>query len=83
MINFLCGGMFSAMWNNFYNAIVRNVDPAVRGAIIAIGTIIAVLCIISAFKKGDEKKPIKNWFAFWLGITVVILMILYTILCSL
>ena len=83
MINFLGGGMFSAMWNNFYNAIVRNVAPATRGAIIGIGCIIVVLCIISAFKKGDDKKPIKNWFAFWLGITIAILLIIYTILCSL
>ena len=83
MMNFLCGGLFSAMWNNFYNAIVRNVSPGTKGAIICIGAIIAVLCIIAAFKKGDEKKPIKNWFAFWVGLVVVVLLIVYTILCSL
>ena len=83
MIQFLGGGLFSAMWNNFYNSLVRNVDPITRGAIIGIGCIIAVVSIIQAFKKGDDKKPIKNWFAFWVAVFVIILLIIYTILCSL
>ena len=83
MMQFLCGGMFEAMWNNFYNSLVRNVDPLLQGAIITIGVVISLVCIMSAIKKGDEKKPIKNWFAFWVGIFVLILMIVYTILCNL
>lgn len=83
MMQFLCGGLFEAMWNNFYNSLVRNVDPLLKGAIITIGVVISLVCIMSAIKKGDEKKPIKNWFAFWVGIFVLILMIIYTILCNL
>lgn len=83
MIKFLGGGLFEAMWNNFYNSLVRNVDPALRGAIIAIGVVISLVCIMFSIKKGDEKKPIKNWFAFWTGIFILILMIIYTILCNL
>lgn len=83
MMQMLGGGLFGAMWNNFYNSLVRNVNPAVRGAIIGIGFIIVAVCLISAIKKGDEKKPIKNWFAFWVAIFTLILLIIYTILCCL
>ena len=83
LTRFLGGGMFEAMWNNFYNSIVRNVSAGVRGAIITIMVIIVAVLFIEAFKKGDEKKPIKNWFAFWCGLIVLALAIIYTILCSL
>ena len=79
----LGGGLFGAMWNNFYNSLVRNVNPVTQGAIIVIGTILALVCIMQAIKKGDEKKPIKNWVAFWSGIFIIIIMIVYTILCNL
>lgn len=83
LTNFLCGGMFEAMWNNFYNAIVRNVSDFVRGAIITIMVVLVLVFMIDAFKKGDEKKPIKNWFSFWCAIFILILAIIYTILCNL
>jgi len=80
---FFGGGMFEAMWNNFYNATVRNVSSFTRGAIITVMVILIVVLVIEAFKKGDEKKPIKNWFAFWSALLVLALAIVYTILCSL
>ena len=83
MMQMLGGGLFGAMWNNFYNSLVRNVNPVTQGAIIVIGTILALTCIMQAIKKGDEKKPIKNWAAFWSAIFIIIIMIVYTILCSL
>ena len=36
MYNLLCGGMFAARWNNFYNSIVTNVQPGVRATIILV-----------------------------------------------
>lgn len=75
--------MFKAMWNNFYNAIVRNVKPVVKGTIIVILLMLTLICLIQAFKKGDEKKPIKNWFAFWCCIICLALLITYVILLSL
>ena len=83
MMQFLGGGLLEAMFNNFYNSLVRNVSPTTKGAIITIGIVISLVCIMMAIKKGDEKKPIKNWFAFWTGVFTLILMIIYTILCSL
>ena len=83
MMQFLGGGLFEAMWNNFYNSLVRNVSPFTQGAIIVIGVVIALVSIMYSIKKGDEKKPIKNWFAFWTGIFIIVLMLVYTILCNL
>ena len=83
LTRFFGGGMFEAMWNNFYNATVRNVSLVVRGAIITIMAVLVLVFLIEAFKKGDEKKPIKNWFAFWCAVFILILAIAYTILCSL
>lgn len=83
MIQMLGGGLFGAMWNNFYNSLVRNVSPVTQGAIITIGVVMSLVFIMQAIKKGDEKKPIKNWFAFWVAIFIIVLMIVYTILCSL
>lgn len=83
LARFFCGGMFEAMWNNFYNATVRNVSIFVRGAIITVMAVLVLVLLIEAFKKGDEKKPIKNWFAFWSAIFILALAITYTILCSL
>jgi len=60
--------MFKAMWNNFYNSIVRNVKPAVKGSIIIVLLALTFVFLIYAFRKGDEKKPIKNWFCFWMCI---------------
>lgn len=83
LAHFIGGGMFQAMWNNFYNATVRNVSDFTRGAIITVMVVLVVVLFIEAFKKGDEKKPINNWFAFWSGLLILILAIVYTILCSL
>ena len=83
MLNFLGAGLFEAMWNNFYNSIVRNVSPVTKGGIILVLCILVLIFIITAFKSGDEKKPIKNWFSFWCAIFILILAIVYTILCSL
>lgn len=83
LANFLCGGMFEAMWNNFYNATVRNVSNVMRGAIVTVMAVLVLVFLIEAFKKGDEKKPIKNWFAFWCAIFILILAIVYTVLCNL
>lgn len=75
--------MFKAIWNNFYNAVVRNVSPAVRGAIIFTLFAFAVLCLVSAIKGGKEGKPIKNWFMFWLAIFLVIIAVGYSIMQAL
>lgn len=83
MARFLGGNMFQAMWNNFYNSIIRNASSFTRGAIVTIMVILVAVFLIEAFKKGDEKKPIKNWFAFWCAIIILTLLIIYTILCSL
>lgn len=75
--------MIKAMFNNFYNAIVRNVKPAVKGGIIITLIVLTFVFFIYAFKKGDEKKPIKNWFAFWVSVICLILLIVYSILLNL
>ena len=75
--------MLKAIWNNFYNAVVRNVSPALRGGIIFVLFVGAILCLVAAIKGGKEGKPIKNWFMFWVGIFLVIIAIAYTIIQSL
>lgn len=75
--------MFQAMWNNFYNSIVRNVKPAVKGGIITMLIVLTFIFLVFAIKKGDEKKPIKNWFTFWIAIFCIVLLIVYIILLSL
>ncbi len=72
--------MFKAMWNNFYIAVVRNVDPVLRGGIVFMLMLGAVLCLLSALKGGKEGKPIKNWFMFWVAIILTILGVAYTIM---
>lgn len=75
--------MFQAMWNNFYNSIVRNVKPVVKGSIIVTLLVLTFVFLIFAIKKGDEKKPIKNWFDFWVSMICLALLIVYAILLSL
>jgi len=82
MINWLCGGLFQAMWNNFYNATVRDVSLFTRGSIITVIAALGIIFLVEGFKGGDEKKPIKNWFAFWMAIIFIAIGLLYTILCS-
>ena len=82
MLNFLGAGLFEAMWNNFYNSIVRNVSPVTKGGIILVLCILVLIFIITAFKSGDEKRPIKNWFAFWMALILLALLIVYIILCN-
>ena len=81
--NWLGAGLFHAMWNNFYNFTVRNVSTFTRGSIITVMVLLGAISLIEAFKGGDEKKPIKNWFAFWIAIIIIGLGITYTILCNL
>lgn len=81
--SFLGGGLFEAMWNNFYNATVRDVSTFTRGSIITVMVVLGTIALIEGFKGGDEKKPIKNWFAFWMAIIIIVLGVVYTILCNL
>ena len=75
--------MLKAIWNNFYNAVVRNVSPAVRGCIIFVIFALAVLCLVSAIKGGKDGKPVKNWFLFWVAIFLALIGIGYTIMQAL
>ncbi len=74
--------MLKAMWNNFYISVVRNVDPVLRGGIVFVFFLSAVLCLLAAIKGGKEGKPIKNWFMFWVAIIFTVLGVAYTIMIS-
>lgn len=75
--------MFKALWNNFYNSVVRNVSNGVKGAIIGTLVMLTLLSLIGALKGGKEGKPVKNWFLFWVGIMCVVILIVYIILLNL
>lgn len=72
--------MFKALWNNFYSSVVRNASSMLKGSIISCLIIAVLLCVVSSFKGGKEGKPIKNWFTFWLGVLLLLLLIGYIIL---
>ncbi len=76
--------MFSAMWHKFYNAIVRDVSPAVKGGIIFGLAIIGLVCLLYAIlpnKNHKEKSDfIQNWFLFFLGFFFIIIDIVYVCL---
>ncbi len=72
--------MLKAMWNNFYITVVRNVDPVLRGGIVFVLFLGAVLCLLAAIKGGKEGKPIKNWFMFWVCIFLTVMGVAYSIM---
>ncbi len=70
--------MFSAIWNQFYNAVIRNVNPFVKGGIILSLVMIALFCIIKSAKKGAKEKLVGDWFLFFFGILLILLALVYT-----
>jgi len=76
--------MFSAMWHNFYNSVVRDVTPAIKGGIIFGLAILGLICVLFALlpsKKHKEKSDfVQNWFLLFLGFFFIILDIIYVCL---
>ena len=74
--------MFKAMWNNFYNWAVRDASTGVRSIIIFVLFISALMCLVFSIKKGQDAKPVSNWFLFWMAILFTALAVGYVILIS-
>ena len=76
--------MFSAMWHSFYNSVVRDVTPAVKGSIIFGLAILGLTCVLFALlpnKAHKEKSDfVQNWFLLFLGFFFIILDVIYVCL---
>lgn len=72
--------MFQVMWNNFYNTCVRNVPVALRGGIIFLILMSALICFIFAIKDSKKDKMVKNWFLFFLAIILTAVGIFYSVI---
>ena len=70
-MNALMLNMFFSMFNRLYNSI-RGLEPITKGMIM-FGLIFgAFICFIFAVKGSKKDKLIKNWFLFFVFITLVI-----------
>lgn len=71
--------MFKNMWYNFYNTVVRAVDPKIKGLIIGIMFVLALVCFIFSIKKKDSI-IISNWFLFYVAVALTVIGVIYSCL---
>ena len=70
---------FKNLWYNFYNTVVRAVDPKIKALIILVMFLAALVCFIFSIKK-KESVIISNWFLFYLAIVLTVLAVVYACL---
>ena len=71
--------MFKNMWYNFYNLVIRAVPAHIKGAIIGVMILGALICFIFSIKKKDSV-IISNWFLFYVAVALTVLAVLYVCL---
>ena len=71
--------MFKNMWYNFYNTVVRAVDPRLKAGIILGIFLLALVCFIFSIKKKDSI-VISNWFLFYLAVALTVIGVVYSCL---
>lgn len=76
----LLNGILKSIWTDFYNNCVRDVSPAVKGVVILVMFVLALLCIYYAVKGSSKDAFIKNWFLFWCAIVLAVLGIVYSVI---
>ena len=74
--------MFAAFWNRFYNNVIRNVSPYLKGAIILGLVGVGLLCIITSMRKGHKDSMTGSWFLLIFGICLIILAVVYAVLAG-
>lgn len=71
--------MFKNMWYNFYNTVVRAIDPRIKALIILCIFLAALVCFIFSIKKKDSI-IISNWFLFYLAVALTVIGVVYSCL---
>lgn len=72
--------MFKTLWHNFYNTCVRDISVALRGGIIFLILMSALICFIFSIKDSKKDKMIKNWFLFFLSIILAAVGVFYSVI---
>ena len=70
---------FKNLWFNFYNTVVRAVDPSIKALILLVMFVGALVCFMLSIKKKDSI-IISNWFLFYLAIVLTVLAVVYACL---
>jgi hypothetical protein len=70
---------FKNLWFNFYNTVVRAVDPKIKALILLVMFVGALVCFMFSIKKKDSI-IISNWFLFYLAIVLTVLAVVYACL---
>lgn len=71
--------MFKNMWYNFYNTVVRAVDPRIKAIIILGIFLVACVCFVLSIKK-KESIVISNWFLFYVAVALTVIGVVYSCL---
>ena len=70
---------FKNLWFNFYNTVVRAVDPTTKALILLVMFVGALVCFLFSIKK-KESVIISNWFLFYSAIILTVLAVVYACL---
>lgn len=74
--------MWDAMWNNFYST-MRGMSYWLKGAIIFVLIVGALISLMYALKGGKKEKMVHNWFLFFLSILLGVLGIAFAVMTGL